>query len=153
AAATPAVPAHAKLGTWGVDLSGRDLKVKPGDDFERYASGTWLAKTEIAADKPEVSSFYDLFDRSQDQLKALITNAPADSKYGALYKSMMDEARVEAVGLAPLKRDLAAVAAIKTKAAMARHMGVTDGQFGSSLFGFYLQPDTADASMNALNLV
>jgi putative endopeptidase len=153
AGATPAAPAHATLGTWGVDLSGRDLSVKPGDDFQRYASGNWLAKAQIPADKPEVSSFYDLYDLSQDQLKELVTNAPADSKYGALYKSMMDEAAVEAAALAPLKKDLARIAAIKTKAEMAHHMGTTDGHFGSSLFGFYVQPDTADASINALNML
>ena len=152
-AATPAAPPHAALGTWGFDLAGRDLSVKPGDDFEKYASGTWLAKTQISADHPEVSSFYNLYDQSQDQLKELIVNAPADSKYGALYKSMMDEAAVEAAGLTPLKKDLAAIAAIKTKAEMARHMGTTDHHFGSSLFGFYVQPDTADASINALNLL
>ena len=152
ASATPAVPAHAALGDWGVDLSARDLSVQPGDDFQRYASGNWLAKTQIAADKPEVSSFYDLYDLSQDQLKELITNAPADSKYGALYHSMMDEAAAEAAGIAPLKQDLANIAAIKTKTEMARYMGTTDHHFGSSLFGFYVQPDTADASINALNL-
>jgi len=127
--------------------------VKPGDDFEKYASGKWLARTQIAPDKPEVSSFYDLFDLSQEQLKDLITKAPADSKYGALYKSMMDEAAVETAGLTPLKADLAKIEAIKTKAEMARYMGTTDGHFGSSLFGFYVQPDTADASVNALNLL
>jgi putative endopeptidase len=145
--------AHAKLGDWGVDLGGRDLSVKPGNDFERYASGTWLANTPIPADKPEVSSFYDLYDLSQEQLKGLISDAPAGSKAGMLYKSMMDEAAVEAAGLTPLKKDLAAIAAIKTKSEMARHMGTTDGHFGSSLFGFYLQADTADASMNELNLL
>ncbi len=150
--ATVAPAGHAKLGTWGVDLAGRDLSVKPGDDFERYASGSWLAKAQIAPDKPEVSSFYDLFDESQSQLKDLITSAASDSKYGAMYKSMMDEQRVEALGLAPLKADLAKLAAIKTKAEMAHYMGTTDGHFGSSLFGFDVQPDTADASMNALNL-
>ena len=36
---------------------------------------------------------------------------------------------------------------------MARYMGTTDHHFGSSLFGFYVQPDTADASINALNLL
>jgi putative endopeptidase len=153
ASATPAVPAHAALGEWGVDLSARDLSVQPGDDFQRYASGNWLAKTQIPADKPEASSFYELFDLSQDQLKELITNAPADSKYGALYHSMMDEAAAEAAGLAPLKQDLAKIAAIKTKTEMARYMGATDHHFGSSLFGFYVQPDTADASINALNLL
>jgi putative endopeptidase len=150
AAATVVTPAHAKLGTWGVDLSARDMSVKPGEDFQKYASGTWLAKTAIPADKPEVGSFYEVFDLSQDQLKALVTSAPASNKYGALYQSMMDENRVEQVGIAPLKADLAKVAAIKTKAEFARHMGTTEGAFGSSTFAFDVEPDTADASMDAL---
>ena len=157
AIAQTAVPAaattpHAKLGTWGVDLSARDLTVKPGEDFQKYASGTWLKNTQIAADKPEAGSFYELFDLSQDQLKELVTNAPADSKYGALYRSMMDEAAVEARGIEPLSKDLATVAAIKTKGDMARYMGATVGTFGASVISFHLEPDTANASMNALNL-
>src|SRR6476620_12720670 len=97
AAATTATSPHAKLGTWGVDLTTRDLTVKPGNDFEKYASGTWLKNTQIAADKPEAGAFYDLYDSNQSQLKDLIANAPEGSKAGALYKSMMDEARVEAL--------------------------------------------------------
>ena len=113
---TANVPGKAQLGTWGVDLTSRDMSVKPGDDFQKYASGAWLAKTQIPADKPEVGSFYDVYDLSQDQLKALVTNASASNKYGALYQSMMDENRVEQLGIEPLKPDLAKVAAIKTKA-------------------------------------
>jgi putative endopeptidase len=152
AAAAANAPAKAHLGTWGVDLSSRDLSVKPGDDFQKYASGKWLAATEIPADKPGVGSFYDVFDMTQDQMKQLVTNAPADSKYGAMYQSMMDEARVEQLGLAPLKQDLASAAAIKTKTDFARYMGTTNGRFGSSMFAFDLEPDTADAKMNAVYL-
>jgi putative endopeptidase len=152
ASASVATPAKAKLGAWGIDLSARDMSVKPGDDFQKYASGTWLTKTDIPADKPEVGSFYEVYDMTQDQLKALVTSAPATSKYGAMYQSFMDEGRVEALGLTPLKPDLEAVAAIKTKADMARHMGVTDGTFGASIYNFDLEPDTRDAAMNALYL-
>src|SRR5439155_5226762 len=100
AGATASVaPAKAHLGTWGVDLTARDTSVKPGDDFQKYASGAWLAKTNIPADKPQVGSFYEVFDLTQDQMKALITSAPASSKYGAMYRSMMDEGRVEQLGV------------------------------------------------------
>jgi putative endopeptidase len=153
AAATATVaPVKAHLGTWGVDLSARDTSVKPGDDFQKYASGAWLAKTDIPADKPSVGSFYEVFDLTQDQMKDLVTSAPASSKYGALYKSFMDEARVDQLGIAPLKPDLAKIAAIKRKADFARHMGTTDGSFGSSIFAYDLEPDTADAKMNSLYL-
>src|SRR6476469_4421294 len=129
-AAAQTAPAKAHLGTWGIDLTARDTSVKPGEDFQKYASGTWLAKTQIPADKPEVGSFYEVFDLTQDQMKALVTSAPALSKYGAMYQSMMDEGRVEQVGITPLKADLAKVDAIKTKADYARDMGTKDGSFG-----------------------
>ena len=35
----------------GLDLAGMNKAVKPGDDFFRYANGTWLDKTEIPADR------------------------------------------------------------------------------------------------------
>ena len=152
AASSASMPGKAQLGTWGVDLSARDMSVKPGDDFQKYASGAWLSKTQIPADKPEVGSFYEVYDLSQDQLKALVTSAPATSQYGAMYHSMMDENRVEQLGIAPLKPDLAKVAAIGSKADFARHMGTTEGSFGSSMFAFDVEPDTANASTNALYL-
>lgn len=144
--------AKPQLGAWGVDLTARDTSVKPGDDFQKYASGNWLAKTDIPADKPSVGSFIDLLDVTLDQSKSLVINAPPDSKFGAMYKSMMDEGAVEALGLTSLTSDLIRVEAIRSKAAMARHMGTTDGEFGSSIYSFHLEPDTADASMNALNI-
>ena len=149
-AAPAPTAAKTHFGTFGVDLSVRDMAVQPGDDFQKYASGGWLAKTEIPADKSRVGSFNELYDMTQDQQKDLITNAPAGSKYGAMYQSFMDEGRVEQLGLTPLKPDLAKVAAISSKTAMARHMGASYGDFGISLFSFHLEPDTADASMNAL---
>ena len=94
-AAPAPTAAKTHFGTFGVDLSVRDMAVQPGDDFQKYASGGWLAKTEIPADKSRVGSFNELYDMTQDQQKDLITNAPAGSKYGAMYQSFMDEGRVE----------------------------------------------------------
>src|SRR5262245_13617417 len=54
------------FGKWGVDLNSRDLKANPGDDFERYASGTWMDATEIPADKSSNSVGSDLSDRNQE---------------------------------------------------------------------------------------
>ena len=39
------------FGTWGVDLTSRDPRVKPGDDFFAYANGAYLARTEIPPDQ------------------------------------------------------------------------------------------------------
>ena len=39
--------AQAELGSFGIDLSRRDLSVRPGDDFFSHASGTWLKNFEL----------------------------------------------------------------------------------------------------------
>ena len=147
AAATQPRPA---FGTWGVDLAARDLAVKPGDDFERYASGKWLDAATIPADRPSVGAFSDLRETVQGQMRDLITKASPSSKYGALYASFQDEARVEAVGLAPLKADLTRLHAIRGKSAFARFMGETSGAFGSALVDYDVSPDTANPGLNAL---
>lgn len=144
--------AKGRVGTWGVDLSARDTSVRPGDDFEEYASRRWLRTTQIPADEAKVGSYYAVMLIVDQQLKGLLDHSPVTSKYGALYRSMMDEKRVEALGLAPLKTDLATVAAIRTKADMAHYMGTTKGRFGSSIFSYALQPDPANGSVERLNL-
>lgn len=138
------------FGSWGVDLSSRDLSVKPGDDFQRYASGKWMAATTIPADRPGVGAFSDLHDLTQEQLQKLITEAPKGSKYGALYASFMDEKRVEALKLKPLKADLLALAAITNKTDFTRFMAGTAGAFGMSLVDFDPSADTVDPGRNVL---
>ena len=139
-------------GTWGVDLGVRDLSAKPGDDFERYASGKWLDATTIPADRPSTGSFYDLHEAVQAEVRTIITAAPASGQIGALNHSFMDEAQIEAVGIKPLLADLAKVAAIGDKQAFARYMGATNGNFGASMVDFDVEPDTANPDMNVLSL-
>ena len=138
------------FGKWGVDLGARDTSVKPGDDFDKYANGGWFARTEIPADQASAGVDYDVYNLTQRQLRQLVTSAPATSQVGGLYQSFMDEARVEALGTKPLMADIAAVAAIKDKSAMARFMGETQGTFGSTIVSGGPYADTADPTVNVL---
>jgi putative endopeptidase len=150
AAATVSDPRPLHFGSWGVDLTARDTKVKPGDDFDTYANGGWKARTEIPADQPSAGVDYDVYNLTQDQLRAVVSKATADSPIGALYQSFMDEARVEQVDAKPLMADLAKVDAISSHDQMARFMGSTSGRFGVSIAGPgpYADPDTP--TINAL---
>ncbi|HEY6816722.1 MAG TPA: M13 family metallopeptidase, partial [Croceibacterium sp.] len=143
------VTAPAAIGEFGLDLTARDTAVKPGDDFEKYASGAWIARTEIPADRPSKGSFNDLREEVQSDLQNLITSAPAGSKYGALYASFMDERAVERAGLAPLMRDIADVRAIADKSAFARFMGASAYRFGINLFDYDVYADTDNPTVNA----
>ncbi len=138
------------FGTWGVDLGARDPGVKPGDDFDKYANGGWFARTEIPSDQASAGVGYDVYNLTQRQLRAVVAGAPATSQVGGLYQSFMDEARVEALGAKPLLADIAAVAAIRDKAEMARFMGGTQGTFGATIVSGGPYADTADPTVNVL---
>ena len=137
-----------RFGTWGVDLSARDLSVNPGDDFQLYSSGKWMDTHEIPADKSQNGVGSELADRNQEQLRAIVMSAPKDSQLGAFYTSYMDEARLEQLDDAPLKPDLARVDAIKTKADFARFMAGTLQDFGATLYSLGTLPDPANPTVN-----
>src|SRR6516164_3471877 len=94
-----APPAELKYGSWGFDLSGADTATSPGDNFFRYANGTWLDKTQIPPDKPGYSLRLAMTDLTDQRLKDLLEAAGTKSdnpttlegKAGAFYHSFMDE--------------------------------------------------------------
>ncbi len=130
AAATAPVAANSgkpQLGSWGVDLTGMDTSVRPGDDFYRFVNGAWQARTEIPADRSSWGGFGVLRDLSDQRTRALIeesarqTSAPNSvaGKIGVTYASFMDEAAIERAGATPLKPYLAKIDAIRTPAQLA----------------------------------
>ena len=145
-------PEQVHFGTWGVDLSTRDLSVPPGDDFQRYAAGRWLDTHEIPADKSQNGIGSELADRNQEQLRAIVTGAPADSQLGAFYKSYMDEGRLERLDDAPLKPELARIDAIASRAQFTRYMASTFTGYGATLFASGPLPDPSNPSMNVSGL-
>ena len=81
-------PKVVHFGTWGVDTSTRDLSVKPGDDFQRYAAASGSDANEIPADKSPNGVGSELADRNQEQLRAIVMGAPKDSQLGALLRQL-----------------------------------------------------------------
>lgn len=143
----------------GIAVADFDRSVKPGDNFYEYCNGAWLKRTEIPADRPGVSVFSMLADISNKRTAGLIeetakSNAPAGSgprKIADLYNAYMDEAGIEAKGLASLKSHLDAVAAIRDKPELARALGqslradvdpLNNTNFHTAnLFGLWVAPD------------
>jgi putative endopeptidase len=145
-----AAPLVKHFGTWGVDLTAMDRSVKPGDDFDAFVNGGWAAKTEIPADQPQAGVAFDVFNLTQEQIRALIENAPTTSPIGAMYQSFMNEPAVEAAGDKPLQADLAKLGATADKVAFAKYMGETNGAFGIGLVGPGVASDPANPTMNSL---
>lgn len=118
--ASTAVPAKPALGVFGVETSNMDTSVTPGDDFFRYANGTWLATFQMPADKSRFGAFDALADKSEADVKAVVealaAGKPAPgttaAKVGDMYASWMDEAGIEARGLTPLQPYLDRIATV-----------------------------------------
>ncbi|WP_338467994.1 M13 family metallopeptidase [Novosphingobium sp. ZN18A2] len=150
-AQTPAKAADTPFyAPFGVDLAARDTSVKPGNDWDEYAWGTWRKNASIPDDRSSIGAFRDTFDRVQKETRDIITEAPAGSKYGDFYKSFMDTARLDALGWQPLKADLDKVSAIDSKAGLAKFMGESGGALGSSVIGTFVYADTANPNINVL---
>jgi endothelin-converting enzyme/putative endopeptidase len=129
-AAAPAVlyAAGPRYGTWGVATEDMDKSVKPGDDFFAFAEGTWLRNHPIPADKTSAGYNSELPDEIQLQVRKMVedvTAKPADpisQKIGDAYAAWMDQAGIEARGLAPLKPWLARIDAVSNRNQLVRLM-------------------------------
>ncbi|MFZ0286539.1 MAG: M13 family metallopeptidase [Terriglobales bacterium] len=169
------LPAYAqnaeKPETHGITVANMDLAVKPGDNFYDYANGGWIKRTEIPPDRSRIGVFTKLADLSDKRTAAIIeeaakANAPAGSnarKIADLYNSFMDEAGIEAKGLAPLQPHLKAISAIHNQRELARALGeslradvdaLNNTNFHTSnLFGLWTAPGFNDSEHYAAYLL
>jgi putative endopeptidase len=105
----------------GIDLDAMDTSVRPGDDFFAYVNGTWVAQTEMPADKSRYGVFDKMRDESQEAVKAIIEESASgdfpkgsdEQKVGDLYKSFLDWDTRNAKGIEPLQPELDRIAAIE----------------------------------------
>ena len=148
-----------RMGTWGFDLAGRDTDVSPGKSLFGYANGSYMEKLVIPADRSSFGAFNLLDELSRDRLRVVIEKAAAngsatgqEAKVGALYRSFMDQARVDALGAKPLAADLAKVRGARSRDDVARLMGATARGFGQSFFNPQVYDDAKDPLKYAVYL-
>ena len=113
-----------------IDATELDPSVRPQDDFWRYVNGKWHARTEIPADEARWGSFSELRENSRADVRAIIedlsrrtdlTRGSAGQKVRDLYNSFMDQARIDAAGVEPLRKELATIAALADPPAVAAY--------------------------------
>jgi endothelin-converting enzyme/putative endopeptidase len=126
--AVPALAAAPRYGSWGLELHDMDRSVKPGDGFFEYAEGTWLKNHPIPADKTAAGYNYDLPDEIELQVRKMVEDAaahptsPTAQKIGDAYAAWMDQAGIEARGLAPLKPYLDRIDAVSNRSQLVKLM-------------------------------
>jgi len=137
APAPPPAKPKAEIGAWGFDEAGMDKSVAPGASFFQYTDGGWLKTAEIPADKSNYGMFTALADRSDERTRQIVETAtgPAGSdaqRIGDYYKTFMDEAAIEAKGLAPLQPRLDEIAKISNTAGLVLAFAAQSRERGES---------------------
>jgi putative endopeptidase len=145
-AAAYSEPGKTQYGTWGVDLSAMDKSVRPGNDFFMYVNGNWYKTAQIPADRSATGSFQDLAILSETRMQEIAASLDAkpydqltdeEKKLRDLYDAFNDQAQIDKNGLAPAKKDLDAIASLKTPDDVAAAMGDPvlglDGPFGGGI--------------------
>lgn len=115
----------------GVLLENLDREIRPQDDFFRFVNGRWLSVTEIPADRSNYGTFTLLQENAERHLRAILEEAAErqapigsdEQKIGDFYASFMDEATIEARGLAPLEEELTRIEQIASRQDLSRYMG------------------------------
>jgi len=150
----------------GIDLAGVDKSVAPGDDFDSYANGLWRKATEIPADRASTGMFLQVFNLAEQRQKELVQGIAAAkpaagsdaARIADYYKAFMDEAGIEARGLAPLQAQLTAIQAIADRTRLAQQLGASlradvdplnNTNFATeNLFGLFVTQGLEDPSRN-----
>lgn len=162
---------QAGLVSAGIDLAGVDRSVQPGDDFEAFANGAWRETAVIPDDRSSTGAFLVLIQRAEQRtaelVQGLISASPApgsnERRIADYYAAYLDEAGIEARGLAPLQPELDRIAAITSRTDLARVLGAglradvdpmnyTDYQT-DNLFGLFVGQDLQDPDRNVAYLL
>jgi putative endopeptidase len=148
----------------GIDLSHVDSDARPQDDLFGHVNGRWLAEYTIPADRATDGAFRSLYDRAEEQVRDLITEAsekasasdsasPSDEqRIGDLYASFMDEQTVAARGVQPLLDELATIDAAQTPEALAAVVGALQRTGVGGGTGAYVDTDSKDSTRYLVHL-
>jgi predicted metalloendopeptidase len=154
----------------GIDTRWVDQSVRPQDDLYRHLNGKWLETFQIPPDKGRYDSFNLVDDQTQEQLRGIVEDLARPTGAGAgagtaagagsadarkiadLYASFMDEARLETLGLEPLRGAFAAIDALGNKADIATLIATFNRSEAAAPFDIGVDPDKKDSTRYAVSL-
>lgn len=148
------------IGKSGIDLTHVDPQTRPQDDLFGHVNGRWLTEYEIPADRATDGAFRLLYDRAEEQIRDLITEAAAsgaaegtdEQRIGDLYASFMDSETIAERGLQPLLDELALIDAAPDADALAAVLGGLQRTGVGGGAGVYVDTDSKDSTRYLLHM-
>ena len=124
-------------------------------DFNGFVNGRWLAANAIPGDRTSWGAFEMLGERSlavqqqlAEQAAAMKDASGVEKIVGDFWATGMDEAKIEAAGIAPLKSRLDAIDALNSGPGVAEYLRQSFAKGEQAVFGFGPSPDFKNSSMN-----
>lgn len=160
----------------GIYLTSFDTTIRPQDDLFRHVNGTWLANTEIPADRGRDGEFRRLHDQAELEVKLIIeelaagqdststtaTDLPTESGPGAattdaqkisiLFADFMDSDSINSLGAKPLEPFLTQIDESETVAEFVALLGKFARLGISGLVYPWVDTDSEDATKYTINI-
>jgi len=134
----------------GIDLGDLDRKAAPCDDFYEFANGTWRANNPIPASMERWSKRWQAGESAKDKLHVILEAAVADKTatkgsneqiIGDYYGACMDESKINARGMDPIKPWFAKIDAARDIASLQQVMADLHDIIVNAPFAFGSQQD------------
>lgn len=137
-----------------------DRSVNPGDDFFRYATGTWMKNNPI----PPEESAWTVGDMVQEEtysrLKSILDEAVRSSspkgsnkqKIGDFYASGMDTITIEKLGINPLSEELELIASVNNKKDLCQAVTALQREGVYTMYSPFVDQDAKKSDQYALML-
>ena len=145
----------------GIEKANIDYTIRPQDNFYRYVNGNWLTSHDIPGDKTAIGSFYDLRDKADNDVKAIIEELAVttnliegsdEQKVADIFRSYMDIKTRNSLGIKPIQPIFDAINNLKNKSELARFFGQYQAEGVGNPLAFYISVNAKDSSSYATHI-
>lgn len=135
-----------------------DRTVKPGTDFYRYVSGSWLKANPLRPEHSRFGSFDRLAENNELQLRQIIEEQAAKAsakgsvsqQVGDLYTLAMDTARRNREGIAPIRPLLQRIEQVNSRPAYQLLVAELQRKGIGTLFDVYISTDIKNSQQHLM---
>ena len=143
-----------------IDRANFDETIALNEDFYQYATGGWQKANPLTPEYSRYGVFEVLAKNNELQINDLFSAmleskaevGTVEQKIADLYTMGLDSVRLNNEGVAPVKRDVDQIMALKNAQELSIAVARIHEAAGSPLFGLYVGADLMNSKINILNI-